>query len=83
MTRRFWIPIWIAISISSLHFGHVRECKAQLTLGTAEYDYHALALTAISNSAREASKLTDISSFAPSAKASARQRAPRPRVDAQ
>ncbi|HKO42689.1 MAG TPA: hypothetical protein VJU84_05340 [Pyrinomonadaceae bacterium] len=60
MTRRFWTPLWIAISISSLLFGHLRECTAQNTLTTEEYDYHALALTAISNSAREASKLKDI-----------------------
>ena len=60
MTRRVWTPLWIAIALSSLCFRQLPQCNAQNTLGTAEYDYHALALTAISNSVQDSSKLTDI-----------------------
>lgn len=60
MTRRLWTPLWIVMSISSLLLRQLPECKAQNPLSTAQHDYHALALTAISDSAREASKLTDI-----------------------
>lgn len=61
MNRRLWTPLWIVLLISSVFFRQLPTCKAQNTLDGAEYDYHALALTTISNSAREASKLTDIS----------------------
>ncbi len=61
MNRRLWKPLWIVILISSLFFRQLPESKAQNTLDTAGYDYKALALTAIADSAREASKLTNIS----------------------
>ena len=61
MNRRLCTPLWIVILISSVFFRQLPTSKAQNTSGGAEYDYHALALTAVSNSAREASKLTDIS----------------------
>ena len=61
MNRRLCTPLWIVILISSLLFRQLPACQAQNSSDGAEYDYHALALTAISNSAREASKLTDVS----------------------
>lgn len=41
-------------------FWQLPECEAQKKLASAEYDYYSLALTSISNSARDASKLPDI-----------------------
>jgi hypothetical protein len=61
MNRRLWTFLWIVILIASGFFRQLPTCKAQNTLDGAEYDYHALAITTISNSAREASKLNDIS----------------------
>lgn len=47
--------------LSSLGFsGRVPECEAQQSLGPSEYDYYSLAMTSISNSSAEASKLPDI-----------------------
>lgn len=47
--------------LSSLGFpGLLPECEAQKRLAPSEYDYYSLAITSISNSAAEASKLPDI-----------------------
>jgi hypothetical protein len=46
--------------ISPGFFLQLPECEAQKKLASAEYDYYSLALTSISNSARDASKLPDI-----------------------
>jgi hypothetical protein len=40
--------------------GLVPECEAQQRLAPSEYDYYSLAMTSISNSSAEASKLLDI-----------------------
>jgi hypothetical protein len=51
---------FVVVLTSCGFFGKLPECDAQTRLATAEYDYHSLALTSISNSAREASKLPNI-----------------------
>jgi hypothetical protein len=51
----------VVILISSGIVLRSPECEAQNRLAAAEYDYYSLALTSISNSAREASKLPDMS----------------------
>jgi hypothetical protein len=48
----------VAITVGS--FWELPECEAQKKLAPAEYDYYALALTSISNSARDASKVPDM-----------------------
>ncbi|HEX7531108.1 MAG TPA: hypothetical protein VF333_08185, partial [Pyrinomonadaceae bacterium] len=50
----------LAILISPGSFWRLPECEAQNRSAPPEYDYHSLAVTSISSSAAEASKLTDI-----------------------
>ena len=50
----------VAILISPSFLWRVPECEAQNKLAPADYDYYSLALTSISNSATDASKLPDI-----------------------
>jgi hypothetical protein len=50
----------VAILISPGFFRQQPECEAQNRGAPAEYDYYSLALTSISNSAREASKVPDV-----------------------
>lgn len=50
----------VAILGSPGFFWLTPRCEAQNRVAPAEYDYYSLALTSISNSAREASKLPDI-----------------------
>jgi hypothetical protein len=50
----------LAILISSGLFWRLPDCGAQNRIARAEYDYYSLALTSISSSAAEASKLPEI-----------------------
>jgi len=50
----------VSILISPGSFWLPSECDAQNKIAPPEYDYYSLAITSISNSAAEASKLTDI-----------------------
>jgi len=51
---------FVAILISPGSFWLSSECEAQNKIAAPEYDYYSLAVTSISSSAAEASKLTDI-----------------------
>jgi hypothetical protein len=50
----------LAILISPGSFWRRPECEAQNKIAPPEYDYYSFALTSISNSAAEASKLADV-----------------------
>src|SRR2546421_5303192 len=55
------LAIALALILSSPGFFWLSsECEAQNNLAVAEYDYYSLAVTSISTSAAEASKLPDI-----------------------
>jgi hypothetical protein len=54
------ILAFVAILISVGLSWRVAECHAQNRVARAEYDYYALAITSVLNSAREASKLPDV-----------------------
>jgi hypothetical protein len=60
MIRITWTIALVFILISPGFFWLSSECEAQNKIAPPEYDYYSLAITAISNSAAEASKLTDI-----------------------
>jgi hypothetical protein len=57
---RIFRTIALVILISPGFFWLSSECEAQNKIAPPEYDYHSLAVTSISNSAAEASKLSDI-----------------------
>jgi len=52
--------VLLSILVSLSVFAGVRECVAQRNSALADYDYRSLAITSISDSAAEASKLSDI-----------------------
>ena len=60
MIRITWTIAFVFILISPGFFGLSSECEAQNKITPPEYDYYSIATTTISNSAAEASKLTDI-----------------------
>lgn len=59
-TRYSKILALLAILISQGFSWRVPPCEAQNRMGRPEYDYYALAITSVLNSAREASKLPDM-----------------------
>ena len=50
----------VVILLSPGFFWRLRECVAQSKINSADYDYYSLAITSISNSAAEASKISDM-----------------------
>jgi hypothetical protein len=60
ITRYSRILALVALLISQGFSLRVPECHAQSRMARAEYDYNALAITSVLNSAREASKLPDV-----------------------
>jgi hypothetical protein len=54
------IIVLVAILFSPGFLWGLQDCQAQKRVAPAEYDYYSLALTSISNSAAEASKLPEI-----------------------
>jgi len=54
------IAITLAVVALLISSGQWSECSAQNKIAAPEYDYYSLAVTSISSSAAEASKLTDI-----------------------
>ena len=60
MRRVSGIPAFSVVLILSFFSRQLPVCEAQIRVRDTEYDYYALALTSILNSASEASKLPDI-----------------------